>query len=226
MGDVSTCTLGWVSAGYHVLEIRMRLQPISKEGCSLARSAGSATARRRWAVAIACDDAAHPAPVHHLGQHAVAGQRLAAAQGPLQQGDGAQQPPLGAGDVPVQPRQHPAGGALEDGHRGDPGLDGGHDLDGGGAGADDRDPLAGQVGVVVPARRVADRAAEPVQPVDAGLAGSDRLPEPSMIASADSSRVVVRICQHCRACCQLAPSTSSPNSVTSSMRRRRATCRE
>ena len=59
-----------------------------------------------------------------------------------------------------------------------------------------------------------------------GLAGSDRLPEQSMIASADSSRVVVRICQHCRACCQLAASTSSPNSVTSSMRRRRATCRE
>jgi Tetracyclin repressor-like, C-terminal domain len=55
------------------------------------------------------------------------------------------------------------------GHHGDLELDGGHDLDGGRAGADERDPLAGQVGAVVPAGRVADRAAEPVKPVDGGL---------------------------------------------------------
>ena len=58
----------------------------------------------------------------------------------------------GVGDV--QPGHHPAGRALED-------LDElglldqlGDDLDGAGAGADDRDPLAGEVVVVVPAGAV------------------------------------------------------------------------
>ena len=47
IGDVSTSTFGWFSAGYQALVMRMRLQPISNDGRSLARSAGSSIERRR-----------------------------------------------------------------------------------------------------------------------------------------------------------------------------------
>ena len=46
IGEVSTSTLGWLSAGYQTLVMRMRLQPISKSGVSFARSAGSSIVRR------------------------------------------------------------------------------------------------------------------------------------------------------------------------------------
>jgi hypothetical protein len=45
--SVHSSTCGSWSAGYHSLEIRMRLQPIGSAGVSFARSAGSATVRRR-----------------------------------------------------------------------------------------------------------------------------------------------------------------------------------
>ena len=52
--------------------------------------------------------------------------------------------------------------ALEDRHRGDPVDDAGHELDRAGAGADDGDPLAGQVDVVAPLGGVEGRPGEGV----------------------------------------------------------------
>jgi hypothetical protein len=57
-------------------------------------------------------------------------------------------------------RHHPRRRALEEGEALDLGLDVRHRLDRGGAGADHGDPAAGQVVIVVPARRVEGLAGE------------------------------------------------------------------
>ena len=46
IGEVSTSTFGWFSAGYQELVIMMRLHPISKSGVSLILSSGSSMAPR------------------------------------------------------------------------------------------------------------------------------------------------------------------------------------
>ena len=79
-----------------------------------------------------------------------------------------------SGDVPA--RQHPARGALK--HLDELGLldQFGDDLDGAGAGADDRDPLAGEVVVVVPAGTVDLVPAVGVDAADVGEAGVRQRP--------------------------------------------------
>ena len=83
----------------------------------------------------------------------------------------AQRELLGRAVAPVVARQHVGGRALVDvevaGHL----LQLGHDLDRRGAGADDGDPLAGQIGVVVPARGVEDLTAEALDALDLGELG-------------------------------------------------------
>ena len=70
-------------------------------------------------------------------------------------------PRLGApADVAVVAREDPRGGALEHCHVRDSGLDGRHELHRRGAGADDSDPLAGQVKLVIPSRGARSRVAE------------------------------------------------------------------
>ena len=46
IASVTTSTFGFVSAGYHSLLGRIRLQPIAKFGVSLRRSSGSFTCER------------------------------------------------------------------------------------------------------------------------------------------------------------------------------------
>src|SRR5690606_27567550 len=67
---------------------------------------------------------------------------------------------------PVHARQQPRRRALVDIQVRDLARDGGHDLDRRGAGADHRHPLAGQIRLVVPARRVEDLAGEVVDALD------------------------------------------------------------
>src|SRR5581483_571823 len=62
--------------------------------------------------------------------------------------------------------QHPDRGALVDGQRSHLGRDGGDELQRRGAGADDRDPLAGQLHLVVPGHGVDGGAGEVVKPGD------------------------------------------------------------
>lgn len=86
------------------------------------------------------------------------------------------QPPLQLGDLAVATGKHPRRGALEDRQLADPGLDRRDDLGGGGAGADHRHALAGQVEVVVPAGGVEDLAGEAAQ---SGQVGDLRVGERS-----------------------------------------------
>ena len=92
----------------------------------------------------------------------------ARAVGPLHERDVPEGEPLDAGVVAVVARHHPGSGALVDVEVRDLLGDLGHDLDRRRAGADHRDALAGQVVVVVPARRVEDLAGEGVDAVDLG----------------------------------------------------------
>ena len=66
------------------------------------------------------------------------------------------------------PRHHPRGGALVDVEPCHPRGHLGHDLDRGRPGAEDRDPLAGEVVVVVPPGRVEQLAGVLVQALDVG----------------------------------------------------------
>ena len=66
----------------------------------------------------------------------------------------------------VETGKHPRGGALIDVQLADGFCQFGNDLDGRGARADDRDPFAGEVVVVVPAGGVEDLALEPVEAVN------------------------------------------------------------
>ena len=74
-----------------------------------------------------------------------------------------QQPPLERGEDAVRAGEHPVGAALEDVELRDLGLDRGDDLGGARARPDDRDPLAGEVDVVVPAVGVEGVAREVVE---------------------------------------------------------------
>ena len=49
--SVTRSTLSWASAGYQSLEIKMRLQPISKVGVTFSRSSGSLMPLLRFASA-------------------------------------------------------------------------------------------------------------------------------------------------------------------------------
>ena len=69
---------------------------------------------------------------------------------------------------------HPRRGALVDVEVAGDLLQLGHDLDRRGAGADHGDPLAGQVDVVVPARRVEELALEVLDAVDVGQPSARR----------------------------------------------------
>ncbi len=101
-------------------------------------------------------------------------------------------PARALGDRVVQARHDPWGGALEDRQALDLGLDLGDELDRRGAGADDRDALAGEVVSVVPARRVEHRALERV---DAGNVGDRRLVQRTGGDDEDlgAERVLVRL---------------------------------
>ena len=75
------------------------------------------------------------------------------------------------GQQTVRPRHHPRRSALIELHLGDAGVAAyqfGKNLDGAGAGTDDRDPLAGQVDAVVPLRGMESGAAEFVHALDVG----------------------------------------------------------
>ena len=72
------------------------------------------------------------------------------------------------GDGVVTAREHPGRRALEDGEPAGARLDLGDELDRRGARADDGDPLAGEVVVVVPRRGVERRAPEVLEPGDVG----------------------------------------------------------
>ena len=89
---------------------------------------------------------------------------------PLQAGHVAQRLALERAVGAVVARDHPRRGALVDveapAGRLQALLELGHDLDGRGAGADDGDPLAGQVDRVVPPGRVEEVALERVDPLD------------------------------------------------------------
>ena len=91
--SVTTSTFGCVSAGYHSLLGRMRLQPIAKFGFSLRRSSGSFTWEWRWRSATRSTrfPNARMAEEHH--------ERLAApvdgrAHRPLRRGNPPEQAPL------------------------------------------------------------------------------------------------------------------------------------
>ena len=70
-------------------------------------------------------------------------------------------------------REHPLGGALEYGEVLDVVGDRGRDLEAAGAGADERDPLAGQVDRVVPGRGVKRRPLEGVGAVECRECAAD-----------------------------------------------------
>ena len=78
----------------------------------------------------------------------------------LQHGHRGKLPPGAPADFAVVAREDPRGGALEHCQVRDSGLDGRHELHRRGAGADDRDPLAGQVKLVIPSRGARSRVAE------------------------------------------------------------------
>ena len=89
--------------------------------------------------------------------------------GPVEAGECrevAQRGPLGPRVGPVVAGDHPRGGALVDVEVGGHLLHLGHDLDRRGAGADHRDPPAGQVDGVVPRRGVEQRATEALDALD------------------------------------------------------------
>ena len=71
----------------------------------------------------------------------------------------------------VDAGEHPRRRSLVDVEMCDPRCDGGDDLDRRCAGADHRDPLGVQVGVVIPARGVEDLAGEILDPGDVGQRG-------------------------------------------------------
>ncbi len=77
---------------------------------------------------------------------------------------------LQGGVVAVVPADDPRWRALVDVEPGHLGGDLGHDLDGGGAGADHRDALALEVVVVVPGRGVEDLPGEGLEALDVGVA--------------------------------------------------------
>ena len=100
---------------------------------------------------------------------------------------------LELGYAPVAARHHPGRGALIDVEMADGVGDGRADLDRGRAGADQRDPLAGEVGVVVPAGGVEELAAEGL---DARDVGQVRLAQRADGADQDvGGEVAVRWCR-------------------------------
>ncbi|CAM5497407.1 hypothetical protein STANM337S_03614 [Streptomyces tanashiensis] len=146
----------------------MRLQPMRYEGVSLARSSGSLTARAMLALA---SFSTRPSSFGCLVKAPTWSSRMPQKDAPAQGGRGrerAVEPALGGADRAVHARHDPGGRALEEGELPDLALDLGHDLDGGGAGADHGDALAAQVVVVVPARRVEDLAGEVREARDVG----------------------------------------------------------
>ncbi len=82
------------------------------------------------------------------------------ADGALRQRDSGEQPLGPLAEPQVDLGHHPDRGALVDGQVGDPLGQFGDELDGGGAGADDGDPAARRVEVVVPGGGVDDLARE------------------------------------------------------------------
>ena len=99
-------------------------------------------------------------------QEALAAPVDAAAHGLLQERQRLVQAALEARRRPVAVGQDPRRGALEDVHLADLVGDPRDELDRRGAGADDRDALAGEVVVVVPLRRVERRALEAAHAAD------------------------------------------------------------
>ncbi len=85
--------------------------------------------------------------------------------------------PGGHAVVVLGRRHHPRRGALEHQQLADVGGDLGDELHGAGPGADDRHPLAGQVDVVAPPRRVERGAGERAHPGDLGHVGAVELPD-------------------------------------------------
>ena len=154
----------------------MRLQPISKSGVTASRSAGSEMPLRMLASASRLAGAASFGLTVKPGTSSLAAPVDPGPVGLLHQREVAEGQPLEAGVGPVAARDDVRRGALVDvevrghlRHLGD-------DLDRRGAGADDGDPLAAQVHVVVPAGRVEDLALEAVDAVDVG---QPRLGEPA-----------------------------------------------
>ena len=126
-------------AAHHVA----RRQPAAQDGvghgpCQVAR----------------CDTLAglqYPRPRDEGGERGLPGQIVPQAGQPLGRWKVAVDPLFRPGDDPVTARQHPGRGALEQHQAGRRGLDLGHDLDRGCPGADHRDPLAAEMGAMVPA---------------------------------------------------------------------------
>ena len=164
--SVTSSTLGCVSAGYHSLEIRTRLQPRRKSGFRRRRSAGSRTCLRRCSGAMRSAERLRLRPLGEPEHERLAAPVDGGAHGALRGREAAVQPALEARRRAVGVRQDPRRGALEDVHRADLRLDARHELDRRRAGADDRDALAGEVVLVVPLGRVEDLALEAPQPAD------------------------------------------------------------
>ena len=112
------------------------------------------------------DRAEHPVAADQPVEQAVADEILDEPLEAPHAGNAAQHRALQCGRRPVHPRHDPPGRALKHGHVRRARLDLGDELDRRCARPDDRDALAAQVVIVVPAGRVKDRALEGLQPLD------------------------------------------------------------
>ena len=160
MPSVTSSTLGRVSAGYHVVGDQHALAAQPERRRELAPQLGvlDLLAHVRAGDLLG---AAHDLRVlDEAQQEALAAPVDAAAHGLLQERQRPVQAALDARRRPVGVRQDPRRGALEDVHLADAVGDLRHELDRRGAGADDRDALAGEVVVVVPLGGVEHRALE------------------------------------------------------------------
>ena len=172
IGSVTSSTLSAASAGYQSLDRRIRLQPIMKCGFTRARSSGSLMPRLMLiggGLRGRGGELGRQRERRHVGL--VAPVEPGAVE-PPQSGHPAQRRPLELAVDAVVARDDPRRGALVDVEVATGSRQGllelGDDLDRRSAGADHRHPLAGQVDVVVPARRVEDLALEGVDAFDVG----------------------------------------------------------
>ena len=164
--SVTSSTLGFVSVGYQSSVSISRLQPSSSLGVTLLRSSGSWIAflicRRPAARNGASIQRCRVIPTAPTSMKA----KTAARSSRCENREALEEPlgPLLVGEVHL--RHGPPRRALVDVDPLDDRLDRGHDLDRAAPCPDHRHPLAGEVDVVAPLRRVERRALEAVEPRD------------------------------------------------------------